>query len=566
MRFRTRLFLGILTVLLAGLVILVALVQIERRAEVEAQFQEELSRAARLAAAAVHDRGLTDALADSLGAASGLRVTFIGPDGAVIGDSEVDADALPGVENHADRPEVQAALRGGVGNASRASETVSRVLVYAAVPHSGGVVRLARPLDDVRMAITRSRRLLFGGSALALLAAVALSLLMVRYIPRPIRKVRETARAIAAGDLSRRVRARGSDDVANLGHAIDEMADKLQRTVVDLKREKSDLTALFEGLEDGVAVVDASGLVVRANPAFRRWAGRREVEGERFGTLFRDPRIRETVSAAIDSTPGTYESPVGDRTLLMSVQPYGGGAVVLMRDLTELRQLEGVRRDFVANVSHELKTPLTGILGFAEPLVEGDLPPDQAKLFAERIEANARRMRDLLSDLLDLARVESGSWAPAPTAVHLKENACSSWSRLAPIPETRDVRLTVDESARVFVDADPESLSHIFHNLFDNAIRFSPEGGEVVLRARVENGQTRVEVEDQGPGIPRQHQARVFERFYRVDAARDRDSGGTGLGLSIVKHLVVAHGGEVGVRSELGEGATFWFTLPTASD
>ncbi len=565
MKFRTRLFLGILGVLLVGLVVLVWLAQVELRAQLEEQYRDELSRTAALAAAALHDRALTDALADSLGAASGLRVSFISPDGAVIGDSEIDEAALQRVDSHRDRPEVGAALGGKTGVATRASETVSRRLLYVAVPHPAGVVRVARPIDDVRSAVTRSRRLLLAGSGLALLTAAALSLLLVRYLPRPFGQVRETARAIAGGDLSRRVRARGSDDVANLGRAVDEMAEQLERTVIDLSREKSDLTALFDGLEDGVAVVDGASVVVRANRAFERWAGRTGLKGVRFGTLFRDPRIGETVSMATEGKAGSYEITAGGRTLLMSAQPYGGGAVVLMRDLTQLRQLEGVRRDFVANVSHELKTPLTGILGFAEPLAEGDLPPDQTRLFAQRIEANARRMRDLLNDLLDLARVESGHWEPAREAVRLDQIARSAWSDLEPIPGDRGVLLKVDESARVAVDADPGSLHQMLHNLFDNALRYSPAGSEIEVHALPVDGNTLVEIRDQGPGIARQHRERVFERFYRVNAARDRDSGGTGLGLSIVKHLVVAHGGNVGVRSELGEGATFWFTLPASS-
>lgn len=564
MRFGTRLFLGILGVLLAGLVVLVSLVQLELRGELEKQYREELARTALVAATSLHDRDLTDSLADSIGAASGLRVTFVSRDGTVLGDSEVDLAALPRVENHGDRPEIRDALGGRTGVGTRASETVSRRLIYVAVPHPAGVVRLARPLDDLRTAITRSRRLLFAGGALAMLVAAALSLFIVRLLPRPLRRVRETAKAIAAGDLSRRVRATGSDLVANLGHAIDEMAEQLERTVDDLSREKGDLSALFEGLEDGVAVVDGTGIVVRANTAFRHWAGRVDLVGVRFGTLFRDPRIGETVSRAVDGQAASCESSVGDRTLLMSAQSYGGGAVVLMRDLTKLRQLEGVRRDFVANVSHELKTPLTGILGFAEPLAEGDLPPEQARLFAERIGANARRMRDLLSDLLDLARVESGTWAPIRQVVRLDHSARTAWSDLAPMPDDRNVRLVVDASAGLAVDADPDSLHHIFHNLLDNALRFSPDDGTVEIRARREEGRTIVEVRDQGQGIAQQHLERVFERFYRVDSSRDRESGGTGLGLSIVKHLVVAHGGDVGVRSELGDGATFWFTLPTS--
>ncbi len=562
MRFRTRLLLGMLIVFILALSAFVWLAYLRLRGESEAETRNVLAREARLVATALADRRLTDALADSLGRATELRVTFIAPDGAVIGDSEIAEAALPQVENHTNRPEVQAALRGETTAARRTSMTVSRELLYTATPHPDGVIRLSVSVSEVEASITRARRVLFGGAALALLVVIILSTLLVRFVPRPLSRVHETAQAIVAGDLSRRVRPRGSDEVARIGRSIDDMAEQLQRVVEDLQHEKSDLTALFEGLEDGVAVIDEDGTVVRANPAFCRWAGREAAAGQRFATLFRDPGIGNTAAEAIAGKVTSYESQLGDRTLLMSVQPYGGGALVVMRDLTELRQLEGVRRDFVANVSHELKTPLTGILGFAEPLVDGDLTPEQARQFAERIQANARRMQALTEDLLDLARVEAGAWEPDVETVRLDEVAEAAWGAILPEPQKKRVRLHTDPSAERTVSADADALNHILHNLFDNAVRHSPPDATVTIAARDRNGDVVIEIIDRGPGLGIQHRERVFERFYRVDPARDRESGGTGLGLSIVKHLVVAHGGEVGVRSVLGEGATFWFSLP----
>ena len=235
---------------------------------------------------------------------------------------------------------------------------------------------------------------------------------------------------------------------------------------------------------------------------------------------------------------------------------------MVLRDLTRLRRLEGVRRDFVANVSHELKTPLTSVIGFAEPLTDPDLPREQVTSFAERILANGTRMRRLVEDLLDLSRIEGGSWQPEPGRVEIEPMARSVWQELDPVTESRGARLEVACDEAAAVEADPEALRQVLRNLLDNAVRHAPESSTVRVSARPVDGRVRLAVEDEGPGIPAEHRGRVFERFYRVDAGRSRASGGTGLGLSIVKHLVAAHGGEVGVDSEVGRGTAVWVTLP----
>lgn len=524
----------------------------------------EVERVARLAAELVGDRPFTDSIADRLGALTGRRVTLVGPDGRVLGDSEVPVGRLPSVENHAGRPEVRAALEGRVGSAVRESRTVNRTFLYVAIPHARGVVRLSRPADPRDALPARARRLILA----ALIGTLGLSLLLLppltRFVLRPVRVVRTTVQALAAGEAgARAAAAEERGEVGALARAVNALADRTRDTVAALRAERDDLDALFESLDDGLAVIDGEGTVVRANPAFARWAGRQDATGHRMATLFRSPDLVSAVERGLRGRTSSREVVLGERTALLVVQPQGDGALVMLHDLTHLRRLEGVRRDFVTNVSHELKTPLTSVIGFAEAAVEGDPTPEQAREFAHRILANARRMRRLVDALLDLARIESGPWEPRREAVDVASTARRVWRSLQPGPETRNVRLAVGEEARR-ASVDPDALRQVLRNLFDNALRYAPEGSTVRLDQEVEGGEVRVRVTDAGPGIPSAHLSRVFERFYRVDPARSRAAGGTGLGLAIVKHLVTAHGGRVGVESEVGRGTTVWFTLPAA--
>lgn len=564
MRLRTRLLLALAAVLFVAFGSFLWWTEVELSSDLNDYMRQELEREARLTAAAIGNRTFSDTLADRLGAAADLRVTLIAPGGSVAGDSEVPRAEIPDVENHGDRPEVRAALEGRTGAATRTSETVTRSLLYVAIPHPEGVVRLAVPRTEVREVLSRARRLILVGGGLSLVLGLALVGALSRFVVRPLRRMRNAARAIAGGDLSRRVRPTEGGELGALGHSIDEMAARLERLLADLRSEKEDLDALFESMEDGVAVIDGGGRLARANPAFARWVGSEDPSGRRLATLVRNPELVDAVERGIGGASESRELALGERTALLSVQPHRGGALIVLRDLTRLRKLEGVRRDFVANVSHELKTPLTSMTGFAEAIADGDLPAERRREFAGRILANAGRMRRLVDDLLDLSRVESGSWEPSPEALAPGDVARIVWSSLAPLPEQREVRLRVDAGG-LRVSADRDALRQILRNLFDNALRYAPEGTEVGMRAHpTHEGRVRLEVSDAGPGIPTEHLSRVFERFFRVDPARSREDGGTGLGLSIVKHLVLAHGGEVGADSELGRGTTLWFTLPAA--
>ena len=411
--------------------------------------------------------------------------------------------------------------------------------------------------------------LVVGGLLLALWPAARLA---ARRMDKGLGVAREAVDRIASGERdplagspdSRSGRLASAASDMPLGRAIGRMVDRIRDRVALSERESGDLRALFENLEDGLAIVDEAGVVAFCNPAFEGWAGRTVAPGTRIGTLFRTPRIAEAVGDAGQGAFVADEIKLGERTVLLSARPHRVGALVTLRDRTAMRRLQGVRRDFVANVSHELKTPLTSVVGFAEALAGGSLPSTSVRDFAGRILANATRMRVLVEDLLDLSRLESGSWRPRPEPVMPALVAQEVWESLDPRVRQAELKLAVvgdDEP----VHADPGAIRQILRNLLDNAVRYNDEESLIAVRVRPEGLFQRIEVTDQGPGIPSVHVERVFERFYRIDPARSRERGGTGLGLAIVKHLVEAHGGKVGIQSAVGQGTTVWVTLPLST-
>jgi len=532
------------------------------RPRLEGEIKDSLEREARLIQSAIGTRAFTDSLADVLGEASGSRVTLIDRSGRVLGDSEVGADRLIEVENHAERPEVRAALRGGTGSAIRSSETVSRRLLYVAVPDSRGTIRVSVPLSRADALVTRSRQWVLAGGLVTLLLVGLLGRNLVRFWLRPVTHLSDTLAAIGRGETGQRVGFEGGGALAAIGRSVDEAAARLEERIADLTKESADLTAMFDELEDGIAQVDRQGQIVRANRAFEGWIGRSGLTGERVGSLLRDPASLNAVEQALAGSPGRHETTIGRHTVLVSARPEPRGALVVLRDLTRTRQLEGVRRDFVANVSHELTTPLTSVRGFGEAIADDDKVPAGSKVFADRIVANAKRMQTLVDDLLDLSRIESGAWSPEPVPLDLAAVTRDVWSSFDDRPAEAGVALELAVPAGLEVQADPDALRQVLRNLLDNALRYSPPGASVKVSAVEEENRLRIVVQDEGPGIPSAHLERVFERFYRIDAARSREAGGTGLGLSIVKHMVAAHGGAVGIESEVGQGTRVWLTFP----
>lgn len=433
-----------------------------------------------------------------------------------------------------------------------------RFLAYAVTLAAVVLAGVLLFVDDV------SWRDLLPAVPLALAAAALLSWLAGRSVSGPISELRDVTRALAAGDLSARPTLAGRGDVGELATAVRRLAEEFAARINALESEDALLVALIDSLNEGVIAVNARQQVVRINAAGRRLLLARDVVPFPVDRLPRDRPLHVAIQDTLRGmSTDLLELEIGGRLVSLTARPLaGGGAVMAFFDLTPVRRLEKVRRDFVANVSHELKTPLTIIGGFAETLVSDDPPAARRREFAEMIRSNASRMQRLVDDLLDLSRIESGGWIPNPVVVDMRAILADIGEQLRDSVSTNEIslRIAVDEEASS-VRADRTALRQILANLLENAVRHAA-GGTVTVRTKRLEGGVSVEVEDTGPGIPAEHLPRVFERFYRVDTGRARSTGGTGLGLAIVKHLAEAHGGRVGADSAVGHGTTFRVYFP----
>ncbi len=544
----------------SGVLIIAADRQLRSRLVHEAAL--ELEREARYLAAAATGAGPArlDTLLHELGRQTGRRLTIIDGAGNVTADSDFPPGQLTSLENHASRPEVVAAYAGRTGVDLRVSTSTGRPELKVAVLFGDRVARVSSPLPQVDAVVRRAQgAILFGALAAAVIAAI-LSWGFSQRVARPLLRLSEVAQAIARGERPA-VDTRGRDEVGELARALRTVDENLGARLDLLQRERSSMAALIASMVEGVLACDADGAVRDANPAARRLLGLDALETPPPAQeLFRPRAAREAVELTLrGGTVDGLEFALDDRTALLSGRALpGGGAVFVLHDITPLKRLETVRRDFVANVSHELTTPLTVVRGYAETLATGDPPPDTRAQFLNAILDNARRMQRLIDDLLDLSRIESRAWAPQPEAVALEPLARDVW-RLVGGPAALEVAVAPDAAT---VSADAEAVRQILGNILENAHRYTTAEGRVTLRAVRSGPMVKVEISDTGAGIPGEHLPRIFERFYRVDPHRSREAGGTGLGLAIVKHLVEAHGGRVEAESRLGAGTTISFTLP----
>ncbi|MGI8844035.1 MAG: ATP-binding protein [Gemmatimonadaceae bacterium] len=561
-----RLLLGSLALLLTLVFLVVTLGDDRMRNPIERLVQDRLEREARLVAIDWSVSQDPDALADTAGAMLGVRVTLVAPDGRVVGDSDESADQLAQLENHGARPEIREALESGAGRARRVSASVGRDQLYSAVRAPLGVVRLSIDPATVDAIVRRAQWSIVSVAAIALAVAGALAMLFARGIGRQLTELRDVAQALASGDLSRRPVLAAPGEVGELAGAVHRMAEQLDSRMRAMERDELLLAATIESLSEGVIVVDSSRRVIRANDAARYLLGVDDSPPFPSERLPRDRMLRDALAEALDGgTTDEMEIAFGDRILLLRAKSLkDGGAVLAMRDVTASRRLEATRRDFVANVSHELKTPLTVISGFAETLLDEDEEPAQRRRFAEAIQASAHRMHRMVDDLLDLSRIESGGWKPAPTALDASAIVGDTLLPYRPAAEQKGITLDVEIAPDVqTVSADATALRQVVSNLVDNAIRHTAAGGSVTAFARAEDNGVWIGVRDTGVGIAPAHLPRIFERFYRVDAARSRAGGGTGLGLAIVKHLTEAHGGRVRAESVNGRGTTIAAFFPS---
>jgi two-component system phosphate regulon sensor histidine kinase PhoR len=515
-------------------------------------------------------------LAQDLGRRAQARLTFIAPDGRVWGDSAVAPEDIGGMENHANRPEVHEALAGAAGAAVRTSATVGQRMMYVAVPirregRITGVARLALPLSDVDSAISQLRGVLFGASLAALVFSALISSLAVNWASRPLRQLTELSARMVDGALNERSHPHGSDEVATLGHSLDRLSANLASALEQLRADHQLLEATFEGMQEGVMVVAQDGRILQANPALRDMLllGT-EAIGRPLLESVRNARLMDLVERARHEKEGSSgEIEVGGiKPRKIQVQAnllagHPGDLLLVLVDVTQLRHLESVRRDFVANASHELRTPVASIRSSAETLRGAMEDPQARATFLEIIERNAARLQRLVEDLLDLSRIEAREYRLDSQPVDLGAFVAGLAESYGTQSMARSIAILVDPAlATLRARTDRRALEQVLGNLLDNALKYGSPGSTVRITGAQEAGRIRIAIADEGPGIDAHHLPRLFERFYRVDAGRSRELGGTGLGLAIVKNLVEAMGGSVSVQSVPGSGSTFTVVIP----
>jgi two-component system, OmpR family, phosphate regulon sensor histidine kinase PhoR len=510
-------------------------------------------------------------------AASGARVTVISADGQVLADSQADPRVL---ENHAKRPEVVQALAEGVGRSMRHSATINRDLLYYAVrqssspPAKGYILRFALPVETVGQVLWPFRRSLWLASALILLVAGGIVVLVSRNFSRRIERLTAFSQRVAEGDF----RAQSSDGTGDaldaLSDSLNQTAMRLDRTIRTLTEERNLSSAILGSMVEGVLVVNAAERVVFANHSFAEILGMGvpPQAGSGLVECVRQTELIEAVHKVLAGEP-RVESEIVTGTLrqhffaatVAAVRTTGtDGAVLVLHDITALRKLERVRRDFVANVSHEFRTPLTAIQGFAETLLAGAMEdPQNRGRFLGIILEHSRRLARLTEDLLMLSKMDADRLELETRRIPVGPFVESCIETSTPRAKEKDLQLSVNLADRIpDIAGDRRRLTEVLQNLLDNAIQYTPAGGQIMVSAGPRNGEVIFTVSDTGIGIPQADQPRIFERFYRVDVARSREVGGTGLGLSIAKHLVEGHGGRIWVESEVGQGSQFHFSVP----
>jgi len=500
------------------------------------------------------------------GQAAEARATVIDPTGKVLADSEADPSTM---ENHAHRPEFVAALAGKIGVDERNSRTVSVPFVYVAAPVSGGAVRLAYPLPEIEITDRPLRKALFWGSFSAFIFAVLVAAAASQYVGRRLQRIVTFAERVAGGDLTARIASTSTDEIGQVAAALDKTARRVEESYARVQTSQRELETLLNSMQDAVIAVDADERVQWANRGMNRLLLHAPRLNAPLIDSVRDPDFLAAVQeAARDQVVRSARSNTiaSGRTFDVTAAPMpGGGAVAVLRDLTETERMEKSRRDFIANVSHELRTPLTSIQGYTETLLDSPLENNNVREFLEIIRKNSARMSRLTEDLLTLARVESGEQRFGIQRVSAEELLRDALESFREVARSYGVELAIENSVPAgYVNADREAIHQVFSNLIENALKYAASGKKVILGARATESGVEFYVRDFGPGISSEHLPRLFERFYRVDKARSRESGGTGLGLAIAKHIVLAHEGTIRAESELHHGSTFLFTLPAS--
>ncbi len=517
-----------------------------------------------------------------LGEQTKTRFTLVATDGVVLADSEQPGLAeVVKMENHLSRKEFVLASHSGEGTSQRVSPTLGEPFLYVALAIKQdnfilGYVRAAQSMASIQQEVRSIRQLIWSVGLLVGFSGLVITYWLTQRIIRPIKELTVAAEDIATGNYPNRIEVHSSDEVGTLARSFEHMSRELQSREKQLRVSGQQQDAVLGGMAEGVLAVDARQQVLFANAAAGRALSFQpdEIVGSPLLEVVRSHELREIVEQTLRSG----ELCQGDlswqadtmRTLNIHATPLPGdpcpGVVLVLHDVTELKHLEGLRQQFIANVSHELKTPLSSIKAYTETLINGALgDSESAPRFLRRIDEQADRLHALILDMLSLARIEAGGAALELSEIPLQQVIAACLTDCEERAKAAQIELQNEAgSDSTIVRADEESLMQILDNLVDNAIKYTPSGGAIVIRCHQESTEAVIEVSDTGIGIAPEHLERLFERFYRVDKARSRELGGTGLGLSIVKHLCQTMGGSVSVESKLGQGSTFQVRIPLA--
>lgn len=527
------------------------------------------------------DRTIIDAICKKMFKDSGIRITVINPAGEVLGDSMENPLRM---ENHSDRPEVKTAFGGKTGFSVRHSSTVNSNIIYAAVPIMRSekavlIIRTSKPAQSIEEALNKIYiKILIGGIIFAVFTAL-LSILAVRRISRPIREMETAAYLFAGGDLHHRAPVFKTREFAVLSEAMNQMASRLSEEIDQYERQQNEMNSMLSSMVEGMIAVDVDEKIIKINEAASRFIGVRpeNAVGKHIHGIFRNTALQEFAAQTLAS--GIIiekEIPISEGKDLMYFQAHGTplkdasgktiGALIVLNDVTRLHNLENIRRDFVANVSHEFKTPLTSIKGSAETLLEGAWKDKETRdSFLDIVIKSSDRLYAIVEDLLSLSRIErqSEQGEIALKRQNVKEVVESALLLYKMKAKEKRIKLNLDCSASMEADMNSEMIEHAIANLVDNAIKFSPPEMPIDIKCESLSGELTISVRDQGKGIAAEHLPRIFERFYRVDKGRGDKDGGTGLGLAIVKHVAEAHKGSVSVQSEPGKGSVFTIRFPS---
>jgi len=574
--FRARLSTTVLLLLALSLGVMGTWLTAEFRVFYMARVEESLVRQARLVELLVRDNFAPEhlrELAPRVGELDNVRVTFLSPAGLVWGESARDAASL---DNHSDRPEVRRALGGEIGVHTRVSATLGMPMLYVAVPvwdvagRLQGVVRVALDLSAMETAFARVYLLAISGGLVALLIGGVLALAHAQAVSEPLHKMSEVALEIAGGNIARRADVAGPTEIRRLAHALNTMAHNLEGELKRVQVAAEKLQAVLESLRDGVLLIDNRQNIELINDAAAEMLAFSPAVtlGQRDTILMRHPELSELLRLAKNEGSACHRRIVLSgqtaRHIRAAVLPLEGGRImIVLQDLTEVYTAVDSRRDFVANVSHELRTPLTSLGLMVENLLRGALEEkDVAIDFLRRMAGEIERLTEMVLDLLRLSRLESGTEGLRQTRVVVFELVREVVEGMFGVLDNKKQVVVVEGDRGTVLWGDREKVRQVIINLLDNASKFSPAGSRITIGFSAHAQETEVYVADHGPGILPEHLPRVYERFFKSSASR---GGGTGLGLAIVKHIIEAHGGSVHVRSRLGEGAIFGFTLPHLS-